>query len=492
MRGITNRSFHLIIAELVAVAVMIRPMDGSALELTFHDALGMAARNNPEVSRAKAELELARSQEPALVALTDVKFVADGARAIDASPQVISDFFGNKTIMDTTSIGFRQRTLIGTEISLLFDTVRQDTRGARFLSFNPAVRSSASLKLSQALLKDFWGRPDKVKRAEARAGVRAAEANVERVRNTAALQGAQTFLDFVAADRETMLRREAVEDATKFLEKMKEKRRYSLVEESNLAQARVNLQLRELESTSALSLRRQARLRLLTAMTANDAIKNDEDVNVSWDFPAPRESTPHPALADAVAARSDVSSLSALEEVASSALKLAKLRKLPELRAIGSYGYAGLDTSYARSFNDLDGWNHPVYSAGLALTIPIKSSSERLAVHVAEQNLSIARANRAGAESMARLDILAARERLDLARKQLAAAGRIVELQREKREMERRSFDRGRSTTEVLIRFAEEERGARRQLLHAKVEFMKSLISLRNSEGNSLTRNSTP
>lgn len=481
-----SRSVHRYgFALAVAAGTSCEAGPAAGLVLTCDDAIRLAVERSPEVRGAAAQKALAGTREPAIMALTDPRFVAEGFRAIDKSPQVVPQFFGTRTVRDSLSLGFRKQTLIGTSLSLDLEATRQDSDAA-FSSLNPAVDSSLSLNFRQALVKNLLGRPDRAKRSEARAEVRVALARLEQARNSAAIAGAEAFLDFVAADREKALRQEAVADAQRFLDKIKEKLDFSLVEESDMTQARVNLELRHLEAESAESGRRQARLRLLTAISDVAALASDEEITVEWSFPAVPPPVETPPLEDALAARPDAAALRAREEAAEASLKLAELDRYPSLDAIGSYGFGGLDTSHPASFRDLRGWGHPTWAAGLALTVPLSSARERVAVEIAAQGLEMARADRSRHESLARLEILGTRERVELARRHLEAAENIVALQQRKLEAERRSFDRGRSTTEVLIRFAEEERGARRQILHARIELTKALLALRHSQGEAV------
>ncbi len=483
-----QKAAWLLLGFLATISLGAIPT-ADALTLTYEDVIRRAVENSPEVRRATAELGLANTDEPSVLASTDPEFIVSGLHRFDETPRAVPQIFGTRTISEVFSAGFKKRTLIGTEISLLADTTQQDTNANPFFRpVNPTIDSSLSLSISQSLLKNFWGRPDRARRAQARAGVRAAQARLARAQDVAGLFAGEAFLDFVAADKETALRREAALDAQRFLNTIKEKRAYSLVEESDLAQAQVNLELRKLEEESAVSRRKQARLKLLMAIHANEALARDERVEVDWDFPS---SLPDPEprdLATVLAERPDIQALTAREEATAARYRLQRLQRLPNLTALGSYGYAGLKRSYENSLKDLESLNHPVYTAGIALTIPITAARERVAEKVARLDLEIAKADRAQLEALARLEILGTREQLAQARKQLATTEAIVALQQRKLKAERRNFERGRSTTEVLIRFAEEERGARRELLYAKTSLVKALLALRYSQGDPIGR----
>ncbi len=475
-----RRSIALLNFLLTAI---LAAHQAAASTLTIRDAIERALERRPEVKRAQAELAKAMLDEPGVLANTDPAFVASGMRSVDESPQTAPQIFGTRTTMDDLRAGFRKRTLIGTEMDLTLGTQRQETLGSLFLPGDPVISSSLDLSVSQGLLKNLWGRPDKARRKMASSGVQAARFRLASAQYLVAADAALAFLDYVAAGRELDLRRQGLADAERFQATTREKMGYGLSEPSDAAQADVNLALRRLELTAAESGLVQTRIRLLTAAGMPADAGEWAVGQPSWDHESDMPQAAEMSVEAALAARPDVGSLQAMVAGAEARLKFQKLMGLPSLTLQGSYGFAGLSGSYSRSLDDTLGLSHPVYTFGLSLNLPLRAAVEKIAVETARTDLASMREELARTELAARHEILAAGENLKLARKRAETAETLVDLQRAKYAAEESNYRQGRSNTETLLRFSEERRGAQRELLSARIGLAKAIYALKLAQG---------
>ncbi|MEK7766876.1 MAG: TolC family protein, partial [bacterium] len=145
-----------------------------------------------------------------------------------------------------------------------------------------------------------------------------------------------------------------------------------------------------------------------------------------------------------------------------------------------------LSDAYGASFSDLGGLGHRVYAAGIQANVPLGGRRERLSVQAVDGELEAARAERAAMEERVRLEVQAALEQAAFARRRVEAAGRLAELSQNKLSAEEKNYARGRSSTEILIRFAEEVRQARREQLRARVDLARTALALRLASGRDL------
>lgn len=452
-----------------------------AMTLSLNDAMRIAVERSPEVRRAQADAALAGLDEPGLRALLDPEITAGWVHMDDQSPQLIPQIFGTRTVRDSLNAGILQKTLIGTDLGLVFRSDRTDN-DSKFKPLNPSVAMSLGLEVRQPILKDFWGRPDRARIAQARAGVEAAGFRLARVREEVAARAGDAYLEFLAVDQEQALRRDAVQDAERLLDRVRQKRRDGFAEDSDVAQADANLELRRLEAESALLQRSLARLRLIAAMSKSGEV--DPAMEIEATLPGSVPASRPAAVGEALAMRKDLAAVRARERSLESKRRFATLQKLPSVGLMGSLGYAGLSGAYGAAFGDLGAFGHPIVAAGIQASVPLGNRRAQIPFLAVEGELEGAHAERAALEERVRLELLAAQEQMNFAGRRLEAAGRLVELFEAKRQAEEKNYARGRSSTEILIRFAEEVRQARREQLRARVDVLRAALSLRLAGGD--------
>jgi outer membrane protein len=256
------------------------------------------------------------------------------------------------------------------------------------------------------------------------------------------------------------------------------------VEPSDLLQAQASVQVQETELTLAESRIEAARNALLALMQrqkpSGAAAPFRADFPRTW--PAFAGSLDE-ALAAGLERRGDVRSARAAEEAAEFGLRVAALDGLPDLSVHGSYGVAGLDGRYSDAWSDLGGFDHPVKSAGVSLSVPFGRRREKLDRKSAALRLEGLRRERERVTQNAIREIRDAWENLQTSRKRLEASRTLASLEERKLKAENEDFGKGRSNTDLMVRFQLDFHRARQQLLRARTDEALARVELGRSVG---------
>ncbi len=112
------------------------------------------------------------------------------------------------------------------------------------------------------------------------------------------------------------------------------------------------------------------------------------------------------------------------------------------------------------------------------MAVPLFFRREKVRRREAESQLAAARAERDFLRQTIERETRVAWERLRLARARTQAARRLRDIQKAKRDAEERQFARGRSTTDLVIRFQNDLRQAEKRTLQAQVDETVSRVLL--------------
>ena len=466
---------------LALVCVVLSGTPASAAPLTVPDAMRLAVERSPEASAARARRDSTALEEPLLLSNLDPKVMGSYVYQDDRAPRTAPAFQGTRARTERWETGFSQTTLLGTEAKLVWRGERLVNPSA-FRPLDPTVDSRLALELKQKLLRYFWGRPDVARRSRARAGTAAAESDFTLARSAAAAAAAAAVIELRAAQQLQAIREEAVADARLLLKRTEEKSRYGTAEASDRFQAQAALESAEIELLLALSARTRARHALASALREEGPA---DALEVSTETPRglPAESALPAAEAEALARRPDLEASRRRRDALKWAARIARLDTLPDLSLDASYAFAGLDSSYGGAWSDMGGGRHPVAAIGLSVVVPLTFRQERLVRRQADRALAAAEAELAGAENAARRAWRDARETLSLSRRRRAAAERLAAIEAGKLKAGESDFRSGRATTDLLVRFQQDLRRARAELVRAEADESLALIELARQAG---------
>lgn len=466
------------ILALTAVVSSAQPI--STVTLTFADAVRESLETSPEVKVALSRAQEAGLEEPALLAELDPRFMGSYAISDDRSPRAAPVFQGSYSRTERWETGISQNTLLGTQARLVLRNERLQNP-ALFRILDPTVDSRLNLELEQPLLRHFWGRPDTARRRRARALEAAARGELRRAKEAAVLRAARAYLELHNAQGQLLLKQNGVADARRLLEKYGEKRRYGLAEESDLLQARASLELQEIELLIAGSQLENARHALQAALPQRRG--QVLEVVLPSGLPADAPAQPEDTV---IWRRSELESARAQREYQEWNLRVARLDTLPDFSVNASYGAAGLNTNYDAAWRDMSSFDHAVKIAGVSLVVPFSYRRERVTRRQAELRLEAARAEEKRLEIAVRKEVRDARQNLELARRRLTAGRRLAEIERRKYQAEQANARRGRSSTDLLLRFLQDVRRADSDLLRAELEQALARLELARSTGGLL------
>lgn len=442
-----------------------------------------AVEKSPEVERVRFSAARAGLEEPFVLANLDPHVEALYNQRQDRAPRAAPVFQGEFARNEILSVGIRQNTLIGTEMRLQASQERLENP-ASFRLTDPTVESRLSLDVRQALLKNLWGRPDKAIRAQARAGVRAAQAAVRSAVEETALTAVRAYADLYAAREAVSVTEEGVRSAQRLVDVYGEKKRYGLVETSDLAQAQSLLEVQRAELLLAQSAQERAEIALAALL-----FRAREGFTQGFPVVRPEFSTPMPdslaaALERGLSRRPDMAGVQARLDAARAGERLAKLNSLPELAFVGSLGYAGLDGTGAPSWQDMTELDHPIVSAGLTLNVPILFRKEKLDKEEGRLRTEDARSDVRRVERDAAREIRDAWENWRFQVERRAARQRIVAIEKQKFDAETERFRQGRSSTDLLVRFQQDLVRARLLDLRSDMDEVLSRVALIRASGD--------
>ncbi|MBI2070751.1 MAG: TolC family protein [Elusimicrobia bacterium] len=452
-----------------------------AASLTLGTAAREALQKSPEIRAAAAQWQKSALEEPGLLALTDPVFGARYSQTDDRSARSAPAFQGAFSKSKDWEASLTQDLLIGTESRLFFRT-QELQNPSLFRPIDPTHTSSLGVEIRQPLLRYFWGRPDKAKRRQARAGVKAAANALKQTREKEAAQAMLAYVEVFTAQEQISIREAALADARKLLDNYKEKRRYGLVESSDLLQAEVSVRAQETELRLAQSQLKQAEETLRRAL-----YRRGEEPFEKLRLPEIPQRTPpamEEAWATAEANRGDYLSAQHLVERAESFVRVEHLSTLPDLSVFGSYAWGGLDSRFSPSWSQVNKGDFPIYTTGVQLKIPLFWKKERIRRAETALNLESARAERDRTAADIRREIGDALENLRLSRDRASAYEELLTLEKEKFQAAQEDFNRGRANTDLLIRFQNDIRRTESLVINAKAQALAGWARLGFATGN--------
>lgn len=466
--------------SLLLILVFRSPVFPLTLSETVHEAL----KNSPQVRQAALALDKALLEEPELLALTDPVFRFQASSAKDEAPRSAPAIQGTFSKAETVEAAISQQLLTGTQSRLFFRSQKLESP-AIFRPLDPTSDFRFGFEIRQPLLRHFWGRPDKAKRKQARSGAAAARQGLEQSKQEQAVRAALAYLNLYVAQQLIGIRRAARDDAQRLRDTYADKRRYGLIEASDLWQAEASVKVQDTELRLAQSELRQAEISLREVLrrSENDFAPGALSLPRPPDEPLPSEDQ---AWALALAHRGDWLQASHQLEQAQSFVRVENLNTLPDLALVGSYSYAGLATRFGPSWSDASGFNHPVRMAGLELAIPFKSAREKVRRRQAQLNLEFAQSRLGQLGSQIQKETASALESLKLAQERRQAYQSLLEAERQKLAAAQEDFRRGRATTDILIRFQADIHRTQILLLKAEADTLIGWAHLGYSTGQLL------
>lgn len=395
-----------------------------------------------------------------------------------------SDFFGTREDTANWNIGLGKKLPFGT--SAAFEWTNQRTRlfglptiaGASIFPTAPTYESAIQFSVSQPLMKNFAGMNDRGTVAQAAKAFSAADLGTRYQIASIASYALYLYWQWVLSYAYMASWSEIIADSQHFLNITLERERLGVAEETDVLAARANLLNRRngLLRARRNSIQIEKDLKILLGYAEDEQIK-------------PRDKMPqyiHDLITDegeaismALANRWDY--LAQKDEIERLNIQLvnAKNKRWPELDVIGTIASNGLDSQYSSSLNQV---NHPQWAIGMQFSIPLENRYARGEFKKAGHEKTKAVIGLKKMENEISNTISELLRRLRLNEKVLANAQSAERLQREKLKEEMKKYGMGRSSSELIILYQDDQMWSEVSTLDAWANYIKTVLDLKLQE----------
>jgi outer membrane protein TolC len=385
------------------------------------------------------------------------------------------------TAVDTAALSVNDTLVTGGTLSAGYTLVRSDYDPVYTLP-NPAFASSASIQITQPLLKGAGTDYNRAAIESARLGVRISNLNFKSSILTMVLNVETTYYNLLYQREQYKVQEEELNQAQQLLDENTQKRQTGTLTDLDVMNARAGVataqnQLildRQMVQNSEDSLLQLLGDRSFTTTVGEIQFPDVGEPQVSFDrsYKLARDNGPDLAVAQAT-----------IEQFKLTALK-AKRDSLPELNVNGGIAYSSYAASAGSSLTT--NWNGYNWTGGITLNIPwglhasraeyhsamAQVHSEEVAYDQADQNLMVTvRANVRAVEASVQ-SVRSSAENTQFAQKAY--------------ELTKAQFDAGLATSYLVLQSQNTLETARVSELQAKVSLLLAIANLRFIEGSSL------
>ncbi len=175
--------------------------------------------------------------------------------------------------------------------------------------------------------------------------------------------------------------------------------------------------------------------------------------------------------------RPDLAQFNDAVKMAEVNLKIKSDSKKPSLFAVGQMGFAGQDTGFNDSFNNME--ESVNWYLGLDYIVPLGKDREADAhFNQAQLRLETAKVNLQSVVDGIKLEVTLAIRNLETAKERIQVTSKGVDLQEEKLSREKARYELGLITSGDLLDYEEDLAIARLNLLESKADYLKAIAYL--------------
>ncbi len=480
-------------------------VDGK-LRLSMENAILLTLLNNSDVNVDRAQFDLSQFAVLRAHAPFDPVFVAGFAptRSVSPSDSSLNGASTLSTLSQTSSTGFSQQFVTGTNLNVGMSTTRFTTNSS-FATVNPSFNSGLTFSLSQPLLRGFGFFANRAPIIIAQRGVHQSRANFETQLNDIVQSVINQYWDVVQARKTLEVLKKSLELAEASYQRDKRALELGALppldiyrSESQVAQRKVPViqaeySLKQTENT----LRQTIGADLDARAGALDLELTDTaETGGKLEIVDLQES-----LADALKNRPEIDAQNQQLAIDDTNAKLATNNLRPDLSLSANYTSNGLggivfDNSgqlvstggFTDSLSQLGGFSFPTYGINLQMRFPIHNSAAAADLGTAlvskrrslyqmrslRQSISTQVKNAVHDLEQAELVITAAQDSRELAAKNLAA--------------EERKYQLGAETIFFVLDAQNQLSQAEQSLVQAQISYQKALAEVDHATGSLLAK----
>jgi outer membrane protein TolC len=375
------------------------------------------------------------------------------------------------TVNDTSGLSFTGTT------NGIFGTSFENTAG------------SASLSLTQPLLKNFWIDSTRLNILVAKNRLKFSEQNLRLQIMQVINRLEQAYYDLIYDRENVVVQEKAVELATRLVVENKKKVEVGSMAPLDLQNAEsqaASSQASLLGARSTLAVQEHTIKQLITAQYSAWV---DVTIEPSGTLSAPRQFfNLQDSWSKGLSLRPELVQARLEIERMGIQLKFDKNQLFPELDLFGTYGYNGSGREFSDAFNDVAQTDRPFYTAGARISVPLSRTTARnvyrgdkaiqqqtvLRMKQTEQNILVSIDN----------DIRTAQSSFE----QVAASRAAREYAEAALDAEQKKLESGKSTTYTVLQMQRDLTTNRGAEIQALATYNKNLAQLSFDEGSTLDR----
>lgn len=424
--------------------------------LALEKYLSQVEANNPEVKSLNLTIE-AMDKKVRELDLVYAPFLSGGYSYLNdrSGPGFGSILPTEKMQADSWNLGLNKKFLSGTSLSLGYSSSKAkfdllsptkiigDEEFANFTGYE--IRPF--LRVEQSLLRDFNSGQTQAGIKKIKAAILAAR-YAQIFKKQQILVAARSAYWSLAFAREVILSREAsLTRAEKLLKWNEQRVSLDLADKSDLFQSEAAYKLRQLN----LQLAREEEIKAGRNFNELRGISGDS-VEEQTEILADRASDyANVNVLTRTGQRADVLSAQALYQSSQFANQETFYRSLPELNVFGSASLRGLGLSYVAARSQISGADKPAYNVGLTLIVPLDYATLSKVKKGYQLDYQAAKDALAKAELSAKNDWEQLLRNWSNVKSRLKLATEIREIQEKRVSEERFKFERGRTSTFLLL-----------------------------------------
>jgi len=501
LRSSARTSFQSIVLGLLAIGLVARAQPAAApnlptgtAPLTLQECIARAVKKNFNLAISGYSVATARESLVIANANFDPTLGASSSRVLTQAAATTSKLdgtstsSGQRTDSTTTQLSVSQAIpqTNGT-VTLTTNLSRQASNSANFL-FNPIFGDTASLSVSQPLLKNFGSTVARAPINTAKLGVDIANLNYRTSVLSTIQQTESAYYSLVYARENLRVLQHSLELAQTLYDENLAKKNVGTGTDLDVFTAQVGVQTARNSVVQAANTVQNAQDTLLNVIGPTDFTTGIGDVsfaNLPQEQNIPSFDASYTlALNNSPGYASQQATIKQLEISAATA----KQNRLPTLNLTGALGYNATDASYSDVIASLPNHHGNNWSLGLVYSMPWGMHADRARYRTALDNLEQQKVTLAQFEQNLLVSVRSAVRAVQANLTSVEISAQSTQLSMKNYDLTKAQFDAGLATSRQVLQAQQDLEAVRVQELQARINLFNAISNLHQLEGTSLAK----
>ncbi|MCX6933520.1 MAG: TolC family protein [Verrucomicrobia bacterium] len=460
------------------------------IPLTLEECIQRAMRKNFDLQIQGFSSEIAKEALNVASADFDPTFTATTRRNLNQSAATTSRLDGTAASgprSDNTvfSVGASQRVVTGGTVSVAGNTTRAATNSLNS-TLNPAFGSSASVSLSQPLLRGAGSSVARANIDRSKLGVGIALLNYKIRVLTVIRDTENAYYNLAYARENLMVKRRSLELAVKLFEENKVRKSTGVATDLDVLTAEVgvaNSRRAVVQAEQAVSDREDSLSTLTGEFGFNSRpgeVKFGDYTEgaPSFDlvYKSARDRSPDFLVTQAQIKQIEIDA------------RTAKQAALPGLNLDTGVGYTATERSYGDAIGSLPDGNGYNWNVGLSVSVPWGLHADKARLRTAKISLLQQQTRLQQLDQTLLVNVRSSVRAVETNIVAVEIAGKATELSQKQYDLQKARFDAGLSTSRLVLQAQDDLEAARVNELQSKVSLRVALAELNRIDGSSLER----